>query len=101
MHLIPERKKSFDTGGTFAAAGYRTLFGVLSFKTVVLNEVSEVVPMALDNKYRVHGSQGLSAYPQGDREILTKYRSAPKKGHMQVLDDTDLSVIFGISQHIK
>ena len=49
--------------------------------------------MALDNKYRVH------EVAKEITEILTKYRSAPKN-HMQVLDDTDLSVIFEyLTQH--
>ena len=50
--------------------------------------------MALDNKYRVHEvAKDFGVSTKEITEILTKYRSAPKN-HMQVLDDTDLSVIF-------
>ncbi len=56
--------------------------------------------MALDNKYRVHEvAKDFGVSTKEITEILTKYRSAPKN-HMQVLDDTDLSVIFEyLSQH--
>ena len=50
--------------------------------------------MALDNKYRVHEvAKDFGVSTKEITEILTKYRSAPMN-HMQVLDDTDLSVIF-------
>ena len=53
--------------------------------------------MALDNKYRVHEvAKDFGVSTKEITEILTKYRSAPKN-HMQVLDDTDLSVIFRVS----
>ena len=56
--------------------------------------------MALDNKYRVHEvAKDFGVSTKEITEILTKYRSAPKN-HMQVLDDTDLSVIFEyLTQH--
>ena len=56
--------------------------------------------MALDNKYRVHEvAKDFGVSTKEITEILAKYRSAPKN-HMQVLDDTDLSVIFEyLTQH--
>ena len=56
--------------------------------------------MALDNKYRVHEvAKDFGVSTKEITEILTKYRSTPKN-HMQVLDDTDLSVIFEyLTQH--
>ena len=56
--------------------------------------------MALDNKYRVHEvAKDFGVSTKEITEILTKYRSA-LKNHMQVLDDTDLSVIFEyLTQH--
>ena len=56
--------------------------------------------MALDNKYRVHEvAKDFGVSTKEITEILTKYRSVPKN-HMQVLDDTDLSVIFEyLTQH--
>ncbi len=56
--------------------------------------------MALDNKYRVHEvAKDFGVSTKEITEIMTQYRTTPKN-HMQVLDDTDLSVIFEyLTQH--
>ena len=56
--------------------------------------------MAIENKYRVHEvAKDFGATTKEITEILTEYCSAPKN-HMQVLGDTELSVIFEyLTQH--